>query len=448
MKIALKYAVLLAAVGISLGVGAVHAETVKASRTEVITPIHKKTFNNEGNSRERKLGGNPRTVNGVLVFDGSTDGDRQVDPQIAVGGGFVLHGTNGGFIIYDKEGKFVQGVPFREFGGGCDPKLFFDIHNRVFGFNTWNPWDKEGKKPVNVCISETADPTGAWNIYPVSEVDEVDGGAISYSRKWIGYSFPGGKERTFVMKMADIKAGKPATVYHFAGSLGHPVANQDKVDDMYFVELSGKDIVITTVTADKDGDPVVSNVVRKPHGIEHTGRPPGSPQKGTDKTTASGDRNPKNLVLQSGSIWFSQTVNVGGRAAVQWHQFKLDGTHVQSGQIAHETRSYIQTTLAVNKNNDVLIGFQEVGPDMFISPRFTFHGANDKPGTHREIVSLGEGQGATAGGPWGDYSGSMLDGDNHTDLWTIQSITDPEGKGDTVIAKIVPGKVPNKPERN
>lgn len=417
------------------------ADSVKAARTEVVTPIHRTTFNNEGQSRERKLGGNPRTVDGILRFDGSTDGDRQVDPQIAVGSNHIVHGTNGGFIIYDKEGNFVQGVPLREFGGGCDPKMFYDAHNRVFGFNTWNPWDKEGKKPVNVSVSETADPTGPWNTYPISCVNEVDGGAVSYSRKWVGYSFPGGDQRTFILKMAEVKAGKPATVYHFAGSLGHPVANQDDTDDLYFVNLTKQDIVITRVTAGADGSPEVASVVKKPHGFAHFGSPPASPQKGTDKLTASGDRNPKNVVLQSGSIWFSQAVEVDGRSAVQWHEYKLDGTQVQSGLIAHPKNSYIETSLAVNKNKDVLIGFQETGPDMFISPRCTVHLAGDQPGSNREIISLGEGLGATAGGAWGDYSGSMVDGNNQIDLWTIQSITDKEGKGDTVIARIEPAKI-------
>jgi hypothetical protein len=51
-------------------------------------------------------------------------------------------------------------------------------------------------------------------------------------------------------------------------------------------------------------------------------------------------------------------------------------------------------------------------------------------------VKLGEGQGATSGTSWGDYSGSVVDGDNFTDLWTIQSITDEDGKGDTIIVKV------------
>jgi hypothetical protein len=62
--------------------------------------------------------------------------------------------------------------------------------------------------------------------------------------------------------------------------------------------------------------------------------------------------------------------------------------------------------------------------------------AGDPAGEIREIVSLGEGKGATDGVAWGDYSGCCIDGDNLTDLWTIQSITNEKGRGATVIAKI------------
>jgi hypothetical protein len=73
---------------------------------------------------------------------------------------------------------------------------------------------------------------------------------------------------------------------------------------------------------------------------------------------------------------------------------------------------------------------------MFISPRLAFRRADDPPGKLREVVSLGEGKAATDGTSWGDYSGSVIDGDNLMDLWTIQSITDAEGKGDTIIVKV------------
>jgi len=419
------------------------AKIVRPSRTEVITPLHKESFNNNGQCPERKQGGSPRTVSRCLVFDGATDGNRQVDPQIAVGGGYVLHGTNKGFIIYNKEGDFIQGVSQACFNGGIDPKMFYDAHNKVFGFDLWVYWDKEKIKPVNISISETSDPRGAWNTYPVPSPNEVDGGGIGYSNKWIGYTFPGGDENTFVMKMSEVKAGQPATVYHFKQKLGQPVATQDAINDLYFFKIEGGDFVISRISEDEDGKPVVILVSRKAHNLANMGHPPQSPQKNSTQRTASGDRNPKNVVLQSGYLWFSQTINYQGRAAVQWHQIKTDGTIIQTGLISGENTSYIQTTLAVNKKNDVLIGFQETNDSMFISPRLTFRLAKDAPGTVREIIRPGEGKGATSGASWGDYSGSVIDGDNLMDLWTIQSITNPQGKGHTVIVKLPFGRTPH-----
>ena len=411
-------------------------DPLKPSRTEVITPIRNETFDRNGKTPQRKQGGNPRKVAGYLAFDGSMDGNRQVDPQIAVGGGYILHGTNSGLIIYDKNGNFVQGVPQSGFNGGIDPKLFFDPHNQVFGFDLWNPWDKNKKKPVNISVSETNDPRGAWNTYPVPAPGGRDGGGIGYSKKWIGYTFPGGKEQTFILKSAEAKAGKPATVYHFAGNLGQAAATQDDVEDLYFFKIAGQNFVITRITDSGDGTPKIVEVASKPHVLKYIGWPPQSPQKGTDQKTASGDRNPKNLVLQNGHLWFSQAVNCNGRSAVQWHQVKLDGSIVQTGLISDPVSSYIQTTIAVNKKNDVLVGFQETSPDMYISPRLAFRLADDPPGQLHPIVKLGEGRGATNGVAWGDYSGSVVDGDNFLDLWTIQSITDEKGKGDTIIVKV------------
>jgi hypothetical protein len=411
-------------------------DPVKPVRSELVQPIRNASFNKGGKAKKRVQGGNPRQLNGYLVFDGALDGNRQVDPQIAVGGGYVFHGTNSGFTIYDKEGNYVDGVPQSEFNGGIDPKMFFDVNNRVFGFDLWNPWDKEKLKPVNISISETDDPRGAWNTYPVPAPGGVDGGAIGHSKKWLGYSFPGGDDKTFVMKMEDVIAGEPATAYHFKGTLGLPAFNQDESDDLIFVSFPGKDILITTVGAGADGTPVVTKTVKAPHGIKYFGWPPSSPMKGTDKKTASGDRRPKNLVVQNGCIWFSHTVNVEGRAGVQWHQVKLDGTFVQSGRVAHKVNSFIETTIGVNKNEDVVVGFQETGPEMFISARFGWRKSGDGEGLLRRTVKFGEGVAATEGGAWGDYSGTCVDGDNLTDIWTVQSVANEKGRGSMVIAKI------------
>lgn len=412
-------------------------EKIYPSSTEVVTPLHKSSFNNGGECKERKQGGNPKMINGYQVFNGSMDGNRQVDPQIAVGGGYVLEGTNGGLLIYDKKGNFVQGVSQKCFNNGIDPKLAFDIHNKVFLFDMWWYYDKAKTKPVNISVSETSDPTGAWNTYPVSRTAEVDGGGIGYSKKWIGYSYPGGEENTFILRMADAIAGRPATIYHFKGSLGHPVFMQDDIDDLYFFDIEEGDFVIRKVTEDADGKPYCVIVAHNPHHLSYIDYPPQSPQKGTAQKVSSGDRNPKNLVFQNGDIWFSQAINYRGHSAVQWHQVNaVTGKIIQTGLIKNDTSNYIQTTIAVNKKNDVLIGFQEVNENSFISPRFAYRKAKNKPGTIRKIIRVGEGRGATDGTSWGDYSGSAIDGDNLLDLWTIQSIASEKGKGETVIVKL------------
>ncbi len=413
-------------------------DTVHPSSTEVVSPIHKTSFNNEGQCPERKQGGNSRMIDGYQVFDGSMDGDRQVDPQIAVGGGYILEGSNKGLIIYDKKGNFIQGVSQKCFNNGIDPKMFFDVHNKIFVFDMWWYYDKEKTKPVNIAVSETSDPTGAWNIYPVSRIEEVDGGGIGYSKKWIGYSYPGGEKNTFILRTADVKAGKPATIYHFKGSLGNPVFVQDDIDDLYFFSIEDDDFIIRKVSEDAKGEPYSQVVSKRPHNLKYIDYPPQSPQKGTEQKVSSGDRNPKNCALQNGSIWFSQAVNCEGRSAVQWHQINAgDGNIQQTGLIKSDTTNYIQTTIAVNKKNDVLIGFQEVNGNSFISPRFTFRMAKDAKGTTRKIIRVGEGVGATDGTSWGDYSGSIIDADNMLDLWTVQSRANTKGKAESVIVKVL-----------
>ena len=74
-------------------------DTLRPNRTEIIRPIHKASFTNNGEWPERKKGGNPRMENGYLSYDCSLDCNRQVDPQIADGGGYVLHGTNNCLVI-------------------------------------------------------------------------------------------------------------------------------------------------------------------------------------------------------------------------------------------------------------------------------------------------------------------------------------------------------------
>lgn len=73
-----------------------------------------------------------------------TPSPAQTVQPVRTESGFVLHGTNSGIVIYDKKGNNVDGVPQSEFNDGIDPKMVFDVHNRVFIFDLWNPGEYSG----------------------------------------------------------------------------------------------------------------------------------------------------------------------------------------------------------------------------------------------------------------------------------------------------------------
>ena len=82
----------------------------------------------------------------------------------------------------------------------------------------------------------------------------------------------------------------------------------------------------TVVQSNNDKNPIISptrteivNLAHKNEFRNVVGYPPQTPQKATEQLTSSGDRNPKNLIVHSGCLWFSQAINHEGQSAVQWH---------------------------------------------------------------------------------------------------------------------------------
>jgi hypothetical protein len=367
------------------------------------------------------------------VFEGIPDTDGQVDPQVAVGGNYVVHATNSGIGIFNKEGKLLHSTTQACLNDGIDPKLFFDIHNKVFAIDFWHYYDKPKKKPLNLSVSSSADPTKSWNTYPISLTTAEDGGGLGYSKKWIGYTYPKEKNQsgTLLILTDDAKKGKETKIYHFDRDLGQPAFGQDAVDDLYFLDVNSTNFTLNKIETNAENEPYITQVWQNPHQLKYISSPPASAQKGTKSLVASGDRKPKNLVIQGGFLWFAHTVDYEGHAAVQWHQINLNsGKIIQSGIIHKAGSNYIQGSLAVNKDLDVLVGFQETNANMYLSPCFAYRNASTANGTMKPVISIEQGTGNYGNGtaavnPWGDYSGSILDGDNLKDLWTVQSIVEP-----------------------
>jgi hypothetical protein len=368
----------------------------------------------------------------ILCFDGTENKtEGQVDPQIAVGGNYVVHASNVGVSIYDKKGNLKKAMTLNCFtkSKDCfDPKIFYDSKNKYFGLGVWDGYNINEKKPMRLLFSQTDNPLLGWNRYSLPANDGTDGGSIGFGAKWIVYRYD--DDFVLLLNAIDCKKGKPTKIYKFNTPLGQPIFNQDNGNSFaFYIDQDNKNMILQTIV-EQNGVPYISELWMVSNNSIYYETPPFSAQLGTEKLISSGDFKPKNAVIQNNSLWFSHIVNKDGNSGIEWFQLSAkNGAIIQQGIIAQKGTNYIQPTIAVNKRGDMAIGFQETNENMHISARAVYRLANDKINTTRKIIEVAEGNSPYINSTnqeleqaWGDYTGSMVDGDNGIDFWFAQSI--------------------------
>jgi len=166
--------------------------------------------------------------------------------------------------------------------------------------------------------------------------------------------------------------------------------------------------------------------------------PPGfadfAPQMGSAALISNGDDRMLKVVYRNGTLWGTHTVFLpaGGapnRSSVQWWQLTVAGGVSQFGRIDDAVPPltfYAYPSLAVNKNNDVLIGYSCFSSIQFASGNYAYRASTDLPNTLQPdaVLKIGEAfYNKTFGGPsnrWGDYSNTQVDPLDDKTLWTIQ----------------------------
>ena len=116
------------------------------------------------------------------------------------------------------------------------------------------------------------------------------------------------------------------------------------------------------------------------------------------------------------------------RTAVQWWNLETNATIIQRGYIqdTNGVKQYTFPSIAVNKNNDVLIGYSGFTKDTYASSFYSYRKAGDplgemsKPALFKSGVAPYVKLRADGRNSWGDYSATQVDPNNDTDMWTIQ----------------------------
>ena len=403
----------------------------------------------------------------ISNFAGISDNNTSIPPDVngTVGLTHVMTTLNTQVRISDRNGVTISTVTLDAFwapvgsASGCyDPKVLYD-HEA----NRWMMVASCNAQTVNsstlLAISNTGDPTAGWHLYRV-DVDStnkkwVDYPSIGFNDKWIVvqmnlFAMPnntGTSHQIYVWNKADLYAGGTGLFKRFditneATAIACPSIHYDRsIGKMYTFRVSsgssgGNGVLGMRTITGQVGAEVLSSetVITTPNPWASSGNNNTNfgPQLGTIKTIATNDHRMRQVVVRDGKIYAVHSVFLPAtgatRSSVQWWQFDSTGAVLQRSRIDDPTgkKFYSFPSVAVNKVNDMLIGYSSFSPLQYASGSYSFRAAADPINTMRDEYLFKGGENIyfkDFGGTrnrWGDYTNTTVDPVNDSTFWTVQ----------------------------
>lgn len=411
--------------------------------------------------------GEPPTV--TRSFAGLGDNGQSIPPDThgAAGPNHLMVTLNTQVRVQDRTGTALSTVTLNAFWAGFissqafDPKILYDHQTGRWIFTAMAD-ARVASSALLIGVSATNDPTGAWFLYRVDADAQnttwADYPSIGYNKDWIVvqvnmFNISNNQYRVgkiYVFNKSNLYVNGTGQHTVFLDSLGFSQAPAITYDDT----LSTLFLVDEWIP---DGDGTQVNRLRistitGPVGAEHytpktdtvvtaefwADEPPAvnfAPQSGTTQKITTNDARMQNLVYRNGSLWCAHTVfPLGGtptRSLIQWWQLGSNGSVIQRGHIEDLGGAvfYAFPSIAVNRNNAVLVGYSSFSASQFPSAGYAFRNGNDLSGAMQSPVVFKAGEAKyfkTFGGSrnrWGDYSSSVVDPQDDTAFWTIQEYT-------------------------
>ncbi len=357
-----------------------------------------------------------------------------------------------------------------------DPRVHYDPY-----YNRWimitDAVNQTGMttSTILIAVSATCDPKGTWHRYAI-RVDPTDAAWLDYpcvgfNSKWItvtGNMFKntsGGATGgvVYVFDYASIMAGTGAPYVKISQSSSFtlcPAITYDTTQESAFlmeVNSGNSGKLRLWKISGPVSSPVMSSVGYPTSTMHWKGSGPGNgadfaPQLGTSDKTDAGDNRIHRLIYRNNSLWCAHTVflptsGAVTRCSVMWWQVDTTATPIQNGLIDDPvTPSFFDyPSIAVNANNDALIGFSYHSSLMYPSAAYVYRMHTDPLDSMHQPFIFRHGQANYfqnfGGGKnrWGDYSATTTDPRNDLDFYTIQESTpaSPANYWDTWWAHIV-----------
>ncbi len=417
-------------------------------------------------SKAKRMVPNP-SPSPIANFNGLNDNNTSIPPDVngAVGPNHVMTTLNTQVRIADRNGVVLSTVTLNAFwaslggvSGAYDPKVLYDhFSNRWIIVSSCN--SQSNTSSTLLGASQTSDPTGAWTLYKV-DVDAtnqkwVDYPSIGFNDKWIVVQmnlfamsgFTATAHQIYVWNKADVYAGGTGQYKLFnitteATAIACPSIHYDNsIGKMYTIRVSTGNsggngrLGLRTITGTV-GNELLSaeTIIQTPNPWASTGNSNTNfaPQLGTTKTVATNDHRMRQVVVRDGKIYAVHSVFLPSsgatRSSVQWWQLDSAGAILQRNLIDDPTgeKFFSFPSIAVNKLNDVLIGYASFSAKQYPSGSYSFRTAADPINTLRDEYLFKGGENVyfkDFGGTrnrWGDYTNTVIDPINDTVFWTVQ----------------------------
>jgi PKD repeat protein len=395
-------------------------------------------------------------------FHALEDNGSSIPPDVngCAGPNHLMITLNTGVRIQDRQGNNLFSTSLSNFwdvlpgnGGTFDPKIIYDPYN-----NRWIMVTPSGSNSVDsklyLGVSQTSDPLGDWNMYWIDPDESnhtwFDYPSIGFNKKWItisGNMFGGDFYRTvFVFdKMAVYNGDDDVNFTRFATTQGFtivPSITYDTiVEDQYLISTSnGNTGGMGYINKFKLDGPLdnpqfqFEGSIGIPEPWANGAGDQGNflPQMGSPELINSVDARMENVIYRNGKLWAVHHVFLPAdnpqRTAVQWWNLDTEGVILERGRVDDTTNvfSFAFATIAVNKKEDVFIGFDVFSGTQYASAGYAYKSHYDEAGSMRAYYQFKDGLSPyykTFGGGrnrWGDYSNTCVDPVNDLDFWTIQ----------------------------
>lgn len=417
------------------------------------------TDNSVSNDDDLLAAGSPAPL---LSFKGSKENKSKIyppDPSGAASADYVMHTNNQEYVISDKTGALVLSLPVDSFWNGFTtnfaiayPHVVYDNQRSHFYVSTLGVNTTTGNYSLMFGASATNDPTGNWYLYALDLGAQFlqDAPQMGYSKRWFTMStmqFDTAAPNNFnssgvyLMDVAKMGNGTLSSIFSvddvnfFSMS---PVETQDpNINNHYLVSNMGSStdtgylymvhIGGTLIAPTYTYDGYITNA--KPW----SSTPVYGSQNGTTDQIYLGNTKLTGASMINGHIFTSHTVylpvTTPTRAVAQYWDFTVSTLAVnQQGRVEdkNNVKMYGYPSIAVNSNNDILLGYNTYTPTTYPSASYSYRNGADVAGKLRKGKTYKKGrasyfEGGSAGLTyyWGSYSSTSVDPSDGS-FWTVQ----------------------------